>query len=560
VDNNGNYYSTNLDANSKYMLQVRINPENASDYQIRIVKAFTAESLYIVGKDTSHGWDPSQPDTFTQYKDEKGAAVEGRYYYTINYTTEGFKISTAKGTSASDWDPLNAALLSPADNTANNGNNAFAATIDTPYTYTSYGDKSKGTGNWTITDGAGYYSIIVDQIAQTVTIVRPSIRVAISNIKLAIYTGELSDEHAQALTTTDKMPNGATAETPVYYNNVNYLTGTISVLAQQVPTDLTLEVSNVKVIVNGTEYDINGAFAEGDNVIYLLPYDGAHATYQVKLSYVISNGDAAIGAAQTATSDEVAINLVPDFEAPETFTAGEMNRQFNHNGVTKVVSAYVEAPVSFSTAYNVYPGFAVTVARDLTDNGTLLGNGGTPIGSNWDMKTLSTVGYLPTYDGTASSNWSAAAYNSSKLPVAVPTTMTFADLSDAAKMPQIKYELFGHYPIIDLTGTVDSCGGYLAGAIAAAKIARTAETPVTALSPSTDVANYRLSVFTTTADRSVTTKFSTTDITTGIEDIDVDAADGEAIYFNLQGVRINNPQSGIYIRYNGRTFDKVYIR
>lgn len=551
-------------ANTKYMLQVRINPEDASDYQIRIVKALSAESLYILGQDTNNGWDPSQPDDFKQYIDENGAAIEGRYYYTINYTTgtgEGFKISTAKGTSSSDRDTFNAALLSSADNTANNGNNAFNATIDTPYTYTSYGDKSKGTGNWVISDGPGYYSIIVDEIAQTVTIVKPSIRVAISDIKLNTYTGELSDDNAKALTTTDKMPKGATDKTPIYYNNVNYLTGTINVLAQQVPTGLALVISDVKVTVNGTdEYTIDGNFGVGKNIINLLPYGGAHATYQVTISYSISNDDGAIGAAQTATSEEVSINLVPDFEAPLTFDATEMKRQFNHNGVTNVVSAYVEAPVDFSSAYDVYPGFAVTVARDLTDDSTILGNEGTPIGTNWDMKTLSTVSYLPTYDGTANSNWSAAAYNSNKLPVAVPTTMTLADLSDAAKMPQIKYELFGHYPIIDLVGTVDPCGGYLTGTIVAAKIARTAETQVTTLSPSTDVANYRLSVYTTTADRSVTTKFSTTDITTGIEDIDADAAAGEEIYFNLQGVRITNPQSGIYIRYNGRTFDKVYIR
>ena len=83
---------------------------------------------------------------------------------------------------------------------------------------------------------------------------------------------------------------------------------------------------------------------------------------------------------------------------------------------------------------------------------------------------------------------------------------------------------------------------------------------MTTLSPSTDVANYRLSVYTTTADRSVTTMFSTTDITTGVEDIAADVAEGEEIFFNLQGVRITNPQSGIYIRYNGRAFEKVYIR
>lgn len=557
VDNNGNYYSTNLDESTTYMLQVRVNPADADDYQIRIVKALSAESLYIVGKDTSNGWDASQPDTFTQYKDENGVAIEGRYYYTINYTTgtgEGFKIATAKGASINDWDPVNASLLSPADNTVNDGNNAFSATIDTPYTYTCYGDKSKGTGNWVISDGPGYYSIIVDEIAQTVTIVKPSIRVAISDIKLNTYTGELSDDNAKALTTTDKMPNGATAETPVYYNNVNYLMGNITILASQVPNGLTLTVSGVTVKVNGTEYAIDGTFTEGSNIVNLLPYGGAHATYQVSLQYSIGT-DGAIGAAQTATSEEVTVNLVPSFVAPDIFDASELKRQFYHNGNTKVVSALVEAPVDFTTAFNVYPGYAVTVADDLSDNSTIIGSTGKPIGTDWeDMNALSVVGYID----YSSKNWSMAALNSYRLPVAVPTTLQFADLSDASKMPQIKYELFGHYPIIDLVGT--PCGGYLNSAVAAGKIARAAESAVTTLCPKTDVANYRLSVYTTTADRSVTTMFSTTDITTGVEDIAADVAEGEEIFFNLQGVRITNPQSGIYIRYNGRAFDKVYIR
>lgn len=563
VDNNGNYYSTNLDESTTYMLQVRVNPDNANDYQIRIVKAFSAESLYIVGKNTSNGWDASQPDTFTQYEDETGTAIEGRYFYTINYATgdgEGFKISTAKGANSTDWDPVNAALLSPianADN--NNGNNAFSATIDTPYTYVCYGDKTKGTGNWTITNGPGYYSIIVDQIAQTVTIVRPSIRVSISDIKLALYTGELADEHAQALT-SDKMPNGATDETPVYYNNVNYLMGNITILASQVPNGLTLTVSGVKVKVNGTEYAIDGTFTKGSNIVNLLPYGGAHATYQVSLQYSIGNADGAIGAAQTATSEEVTVNLVPSFEAPDIFDDSALKRQFYHNGNTKVVSVLVEAPVNFNNTFNVYPGYAVTVADDLSDNSTIIGSTGKPIGTDWeDMNALSVVGYID-YSSSSTTNWSMAALIGNKLPVAVPTTLQFADLSDASKMPQIKYELFGHYPIIDLVGTVGPCGGYLNSAVAAGKIARAAESAVTTLCPKTDVANYRLSVYTTTADRSVTTMFSTTDITTGIEDIDADAADGEEIFFNLQGVRITNPQSGIYIRYNGRAFEKVYIR
>lgn len=46
--------------------------------------------------------------------------------------------------------------------------------------------------------------------------------------------------------------------------------------------------------------------------------------------------------------------------------------------------------------------------------------------------------------------------------------------------------------------------------------------------------------------------------TTGVENVSV--ADGDAEYFNLQGMRVENPESGLYIRRQGGTISKVYIR
>lgn len=48
---------------------------------------------------------------------------------------------------------------------------------------------------------------------------------------------------------------------------------------------------------------------------------------------------------------------------------------------------------------------------------------------------------------------------------------------------------------------------------------------------------------------------------TGIEEIEAAATDDvPARYFNLQGVKIDNPENGIYIRVSGNKADKVLIK
>lgn len=48
-------------------------------------------------------------------------------------------------------------------------------------------------------------------------------------------------------------------------------------------------------------------------------------------------------------------------------------------------------------------------------------------------------------------------------------------------------------------------------------------------------------------------------ITTGIEAVAADAAEGEAEYFNLQGIRVANPQGGVFIRRQGAKVAKVAL-
>lgn len=51
----------------------------------------------------------------------------------------------------------------------------------------------------------------------------------------------------------------------------------------------------------------------------------------------------------------------------------------------------------------------------------------------------------------------------------------------------------------------------------------------------------------------------TSDKVTGVDDIIVDSADAEVEYYNLQGIRVANPEHGIYIRRQGNTATKVRL-
>lgn len=55
-------------------------------------------------------------------------------------------------------------------------------------------------------------------------------------------------------------------------------------------------------------------------------------------------------------------------------------------------------------------------------------------------------------------------------------------------------------------------------------------------------------------------KFTMQPVTSGIESVEVSEAEDQAVYYNLQGVRIANPANGLYIRVAGKQATKVYVR
>ena len=63
-------------------------------------------------------------------------------------------------------------------------------------------------------------------------------------------------------------------------------------------------------------------------------------------------------------------------------------------------------------------------------------------------------------------------------------------------------------------------------------------------------------------DQTETKTFTVNGRATGVEDIAVDGVeDGEAVYYNMQGVRVANPAAGsLYIRVQGSKAAKVLVK
>lgn len=63
--------------------------------------------------------------------------------------------------------------------------------------------------------------------------------------------------------------------------------------------------------------------------------------------------------------------------------------------------------------------------------------------------------------------------------------------------------------------------------------------------------------FTLTTGDTVTLKVTTAG--SGVEAVEADAAAGEAVYYNLQGQRVTNPEKGLFIRLQGGKATKVAL-
>lgn len=60
--------------------------------------------------------------------------------------------------------------------------------------------------------------------------------------------------------------------------------------------------------------------------------------------------------------------------------------------------------------------------------------------------------------------------------------------------------------------------------------------------------------------RVTTTTVAYTDVPTGITAVEAAESDAPAVFYNLQGIRVNNPSGGIFIRVQGTNVDKILVK
>lgn len=98
-------YTVTVEETGVYYFAYYMSITSNVGYLYSLVDFSLSEPLYITGENVGGNWNPAEADTFTL------DAMKDAYIYSVDENTTSFKISTAKGASASDWTTFNAANL-----------------------------------------------------------------------------------------------------------------------------------------------------------------------------------------------------------------------------------------------------------------------------------------------------------------------------------------------------------------------------------------------------------------------------------------------------------------
>ncbi|MGM9845920.1 MAG: hypothetical protein ACI30K_06805 [Muribaculaceae bacterium] len=546
TDNGGNaqadnpdftFEPINLDVEA-YEVQMRYNSE-IGEADIRLV-ALSAEEpeptkYYIVGEHIN-GWNYAEPAEMTE---EVAGAVYSYYTWlwkqgVAGGKKTGFRIANTKGTE----DEFNATYYGPvqADD--------FLTTSGVAYTY-NVGNRPDNMGTWQVTNttesGEDYYRIELNvQTGKiTVTNVTPGIEATIS-----VKASTTPFTYGEAQTFKAEMPAGASAAEPIYYTMVNEATATVSV--SRATTTATEEL--LSFTINGMPVDelpkLNSDGNAYVGVYKYLPAPNVNGRYVFAARFKVTADGASTIKNAAANIDAVVVEGIAPTVAVNRLTA--VTSQHNSEHFDAAIDFAVTVPAA---TLNWYPGYAVTLSNsdgsaytcsELTDD---------DIPCICDAETYSWAADLPKlegyvrYDGTSTytqdNDWGYLAGYEAHLPVVVPCYAPSDPDQSSNHAQKYTYDISANYPFL----SIDNYGGQYAGIV----------------SMSTEDAATSYTVTLLKAHTIVTADFTGV-IVTGVEDITADVADGEEIYFNLQGVRVNNPQHGCYIRVCGRTAEKVYIR
>lgn len=520
-----------------YEVQMRYNSE-IGEADIRLV-ALSAEEpeptkYYIVGEHIN-GWNYAEPAEMTE---EVAGAVYSYYTWLWKQGVDGvektgFRIANTKGTE----DQFNATYYGPvqADD--------FLTTSGVAYTY-NVGNRPDNMGTWQVTNatesGEDYYRIELNvQTGKiTVTNVTPGITATI-----ALKASDKTITYGEAQTFKAEMPAGASAAEHIYYTMVNEATATVSV--SRATTTATEEL--LSFTINGMPVDelpkLNSDGNAYVGVYKYLPAPNVNGRYVFAARFKVTADGASTIKNAAANIDATEVDVLKPTVAVQRITAITAKHNSEHFDAAFDFSVKVDG-----TSFNWYPGYAVTLSNSDGTPYTCSELTEDDIPFICDAETYSWATDLPKlegyvrYDGTTytqAKDWGYLAGYETHLPVVIPCYAPSDPDQNSNHAQKYTYDISANYPFL----SIDNYGGQYAGIV----------------SMSTEDAAPSYTVTLLKAHTIATADFTGV-IVTGVEDITADVAEGEEIYYNLQGVRVNNPQRGCYIRVCGRTAEKVYIR
>jgi hypothetical protein len=188
--------------------------------------------------------------------------------------------------------------------------------------------------------------------------------------------------------------------------------------------------------------------------------------------------------------------------------------------------------------------------------GSSSANGGSPL--NFDFGSVGKIAGYTEYEAqdgqawtanyTDANNWSALAVNDGRIAIHINPAFRYASKADY----EAGKDLSGSIPVtLKVYMPMDPTTYYTIGGKRGANAPRRAITSSLTLSPEIEV------------EGNVTQSIVLSDaaIVTGIDEVAADAADQAPVYYNLQGIRVENPQAGqVYIEVRGRRATKTFIR
>ncbi len=569
TDNKGNADADNpdftfegLDLTAEaYEVQMRYNSE-IGEADIRLVKLsgeVEPTKYYIVGEHIN-GWNYAEPAEMTE---EVEGAVYSYYTWLWKQGTTGhkpgFRISNSKGSE----DEFNTTYYGPVQA------EDFLVTSGVAYTY-NVGNRPDNMGTWQVTNstenGEDYYRIEVNvQTGKiTVTNVTPGITAEVS-----LKASDRVITYDEAKTITREMPAGASVAEPIYFTKVNEATAKVSIS----PATETATEELLSFTINGHPVDVLPTFNEStkkyEGEYGLLPAPNVNGRYIFAARFKVTTADGtstiknAAASVDATTPSDLALNvtdnrfaavvgmnhaLAPDEKNPDQLVATHCDAY---------IEQYLQRKEGAAALY-WYPGYDITLCNE---DGSKFecSEIGDDVPSICDdaryswlkehneyLKDFTLTGYTrPSADSDYSSvnDWGLNIAGQlediagGKLKVIVPC-FAKGDPTKADYAKKYTYDITANYPFL----SKDGVGGVLN----------------TGVSTLADVDTYTVTLLKahTTGEKAT----SITNIVTEVRDILDENIDANAVYYNLQGQRVVNPEKGLYIVVKGNKTYKVMIK